>query len=211
MKELDIDSWKRKSHFQFFNQMDIPHFNITADVDITYFYSYIKKNDLSFFKTLLYFVTKTANEIEEFRLRIRNDRVIEHEVIHPSFTVMSNKDVFSFCDAYYVNSYDKFIENVDKAIEAVEENPVVADEEFRDETVYITSIPWVSFKSVSHPINVESNDSVPRLAWGKFYEQNDELKLPFSVQVHHALMDGQHVGLYYKELQENLNNPEKVI
>jgi len=87
----------------------------------------------------------------------------------------------------------------------------VADKEYRDDKIYITSIPWVSFKSISHPINIKPVDSVPRLSWGKYYEQNETLKLPFSVQVHHGLMDGKHVGLYFKKLQEYLDNPQEII
>ncbi|WP_411955953.1 CatA-like O-acetyltransferase [Clostridium estertheticum] len=33
------------------------------------------------------------------------------------------------------------------------------------------------------------------------------MKLPLSVQVHHSLVDGIHVGQYFNKIQEILDNP----
>jgi chloramphenicol O-acetyltransferase type A len=37
------------------------------------------------------------------------------------------------------------------------------------------------------------------------------LKMPLSVQGHHALMDGIHMGRYYAEVQDSLDNPDSVL
>jgi len=47
-KYIDIESWPRKAQYKLFKQMDYPHFNICANVDITEMYSYVKANDISF-------------------------------------------------------------------------------------------------------------------------------------------------------------------
>jgi chloramphenicol O-acetyltransferase type A len=54
-------------------------------------------------------------------------------------------------------------------------------------------------------------DSIPRIAWGKYFEENGKIKLPLSVQVHHALVDGLHVGQYFNAIQEILDNPLKYL
>lgn len=41
---------------------------------------------------------------------------------------------------------------------------------------------------------------------GKFKKEQDRILLPFSVQVHHGLMDGYHVGKYYNLLEEYLQS-----
>nr|WP_307902695.1 CatA-like O-acetyltransferase [Clostridium botulinum] len=43
MKFIDIENWKRKNHYNYFKQLDYPHFNICGNLDITNFYRYIKK------------------------------------------------------------------------------------------------------------------------------------------------------------------------
>jgi len=37
------------------------------------------------------------------------------------------------------------------------------------------------------------------------------LKMPLSVQGHHAIMDGIHMGRYYETLQDYLYHPEVVL
>ena len=48
-------------------------------------------------------------------------------------------------------------------------------------------------------------DSSPKISWGKYFEQGGRTLVPFSVQVHHGLMDGYHVGRYYGEVQRLLD------
>ena len=54
-------------------------------------------------------------------------------------------------------------------------------------------------------------DSVPRFAWGKLFEEGEFLKMPLSVQGHHALMDGIHMARFYAEVQDYLDNPGLVL
>ena len=72
-------------------------------------------------------------------------------------------------------------------------------------------MPWLSFTSVMHPMNLRTLDSVPRIAWGKFFEDGEKLKMPLSVQAHHALMDGIHIGRFYSRVQELLDNPDEFL
>jgi len=75
----------------------------------------------------------------------------------------------------------------------------------------MTSIPWVSFTSFMHPIRLNPADSVPRFAWGKYFKDGDKIKLPLSVQGHHAVMDGIHAARFYDQIQTLLNHPQKLI
>jgi chloramphenicol O-acetyltransferase type A len=57
----------------------------------------------------------------------------------------------------------------------------------------------------------DSTDSIPRFAWGRFYEEGDRLKMPLNLQVHHALLDGVDVGRFLLRVQEYLSDPEPVL
>ena len=80
-----------------------------------------------------------------------------------------------------------------------------------DDLLYMTSIPWVSFTSVMHPLDLHPVDSVPRFAWGKYFKESDLLKMPLSVQAHHALMDGIHAGRFYTIVQDYLYQPDSIL
>lgn len=211
MKFIDMENYKRKKHFDFFINQDYPHINLCANVEIKKFHNYIKKHNFPFYLALVYLSSKTANSIKECRHRIRDGKIIEHDVVHPSFSVMAENDIFSFCTSEYSKDFYTFLQNAKKQAEKMKENPVIEDEPGRDDLVYITCIPWVSFTSISHPIHLHPVDSIPRIAWGKYFKESGRLLLPFSVQVHHALMDGVHIGKFFMILQELLDAPEKVL
>ena len=85
------------------------------------------------------------------------------------------------------------------------------DEPGRDDLLFVTSIPWVSFTNITHPISMHPVDSIPRISWGKYFEENGKTKLPLSVQAHHALVDGIHTGRYFELIQDMLDNPQDYI
>ena len=68
--------------------------------------------------------------------------------------------------------------------------------------------PWIAFTSFSHARRWGREDSVPKISFGKFIKENDRTLLPFSVEVHHSLMDGLHVGRYIARIEEMLAQPE---
>lgn len=210
LKFVDMENWNRKNHYNLFKGFDYPHFNICANIDITTLRRFVKENNISFFISFLYAVTKTTNSIKEFRYRIREDKVIEHDNVHPSFTIMTNTGVFSFCPVNYVDNFKDFNKNTLAAMEKYKNSVNLEDEPGRDDLIFTTSIPWISFTSVNHPINMSPVDSIPRIAWGKYFEENRRIRIPLSVQAHHALVDGVHVGEYFNLLQEILDNPEKL-
>ncbi|MTI47929.1 chloramphenicol acetyltransferase [Sporosalibacterium faouarense] len=210
-KYLDMESWPRKQQYKLFKEMDYPHFNVCANLDITKFYSYIKENNISFYKAMIFIATNTANSITEFRYRMKDDKIIEYDLTHPSFTIMTQPEVFSFCTVDYMENFQQFNKKAEEKAKLLKGKIDLEDEPNRDDLIYITTMPWVSFTSVTHPIDISSSDSIPRIAWGKFFKENEVLKLPFSVQVNHALMDGVHVGKYFIKIQEILNKPSIVL
>jgi len=211
MRQIDIQNWSRRDHFYRFSEFDHPHFNICTNVDLTRFRPVQMGREVSFTAAIVYLVARTANSIPEFRYRIRGQGVIEHEVVHPSITVLSSEDVFSYCAVDYTEDFAVFAQRVKERIAYVWENPTVVDKPGIDDRLYMSSMPWVSFTSVMHPLNLNPPDSVPRFAWGKFFEEGQFLKMPLSVQAHHALLDGIHLGRFYALLQDYLDHPEDVL
>ena len=204
MKKIEIETWARRKHFEFFKAFDAPHFNVTANVDVTNLYTYAKESNQSFFKLFLYGAVRAANAIPELRYRIRGEEVVEHEVVHPSFTVMLDEDVFNFCAATFYEDLPTFLQEVTMRMERAADEVVIGDDE-PDDLLYITSVPWVTFTSIMHPTHQQQHDSVPRIAWGKFERQGERLVMPLSVQAHHALVDGVHIGKDYETLQSWLD------
>jgi len=208
MRTIDMQTWSRREHFEVFSAFDHPHFGMCANVDLTKFYPVVKQRDISFNVATVYVIARAANAIPEFRYRIRAGGVVEHEIVHPSTTVLTKEDVFSFCTFDYTEDFALFAARAVEQIAQVQEHPKVEDSPDQDNLLYMTAIPWVSFTSFMHPMHLQPADSVPRFAWGKLFEDGELLKMPLSVQAHHALMDGVHVGKFYAEVQGYLRQPD---
>ena len=137
--------------------------------------------------------------------------MIEHEIVHPSGTILVDEDRFSFCTFDYYADFSEFAPRAAEMIAYVKEHLTLHDEPGRDDLLFMTAIPWVSFTSLVHPLLLDPPDSVPRFAWGKIFEEGEHLKMPLSVQGHHALMDGIHMGRYYAEVQDYFDHPGSVL
>lgn len=207
MKFVDIENWNRKAAFELFKDYEEPFFNITANLDATNLYGFCKENNLSFALTNLFFSLQTANEIREFRLRFLNEKVVEFEKIEATQTILNEDETFSFC--YFENKSDvfEFNEAGKAAVEKYKKLKTFDVESDRIDLIYYSVIPWISFTSFKHAVRTDNRQSVPRMVFGKLFEDGARKKLPHSVEVHHALCDGFHVGKYFNRLQEKFDNP----
>jgi len=211
MRYIDMQTWSRREHFKVFSAFDHPHSGLCANVDLTAFYPFVKQRKLSINVAIVYVLSRTANAIPEFRYRIRDGKVVEHEIVHPSITLLVDDELFSFCNFEYLENFSEFAELAAERIAYVKTHPTLEDEPGQDDLLYMSAVPWVSFTSVMHPLHLQPADSVPRFAWGKFFEEGELTKMPLSVHVHHALMDGIHIGKYYEQVQYYLYNPGSYI
>jgi chloramphenicol O-acetyltransferase type A len=69
----------------------------------------------------------------------------------------------------------------------------------------VTSFPWGKFSGFTHATKLGPKDSVPRVSWSQFVEDGDKKILSLSIEVHHTLVDGYHVGMLLKQIQDVLN------
>ncbi|MBT8220513.1 MAG: chloramphenicol acetyltransferase [Bacteroidia bacterium] len=202
MKEVVFDNPHRKKHFEFFRNLNHPHFNITASVKVGSLIKTCKEKEISVHLALVYLISRIANEIPEFRWRIRGDQIIEHVAVHPSFTVPTEtSDVFSFCEVKYDKDSKVFLERAMDARSQRWSDPHFEDEKDRDNYIFLSSFPWVAFTGYQHAMQFHPHDSVPRISWGKILETNGVMTMPLSVQVHHAIVDGSHVGQYFEMVE----------
>jgi chloramphenicol O-acetyltransferase type A len=211
MKYIDMQTWPRRELFKFFSTMDYPHFNICSQLDITNTHHYAKSNQVSLFKAILFAICKAANSIPEFKTRIRGDQVVEHEVVHPSTTILNDEKVFGFCHIDYTSQVSDFFEGAGRSMDAARNKLSLVDEPGRDDYLFITVLPWIRFTGVCHPIHMNPVDSVPRIGWGKYCVEGGKVEVPLATQLHHAVADGYHVGLFITALEEMLAEPESLL
>ena len=209
---IDLANWSRRELFEFFIDYTSPYFNICATVDVTELVAFVRKrHDLRISLALHYFALRVANEIEPFRYRLKDRKVIVYDVVNGGTTVLLPNESFAYAYYSYQRNFEQFVKEMGKAIDDVRNGTGELKPTQRDDVIYHTTLPWISFTSFAHARNKGRGDSVPRIVFGKFTKENDRMRLPISVEVHHALMDGLHVGRYLTRLEETLAEPEAFV
>jgi chloramphenicol O-acetyltransferase type A len=209
MHYINPNKWKRKKHFAFFRKFDWPHFTICSDVNITSTYRLMREKRISINTAVLFAVMKTCNSIEEFRYRIKGNRIKVLDIVHAGTTVLADEDVYSNCIIPYSESFTVFSMSYNEVSASVKNNIVLdEDDKKRDDLIYTSSLPWISFTHASNPMKINPADSIPRIIWGKQYRRDSKIMMPFSVQVNHCLMDGVHIGKFFCKLEELFKNPD---
>ena len=208
-REIDIESWERRDTYRFFKSYDDPFFGITAPVDVTRLHGYCKEKNESLFLHTLYVLLRAVNETPAFRLRLLEGRVVEYEVIHGGTTALRPDNTFTFCYFDYQTDRQAFLQAARKAIDEQLAGRTFDPRDHEFDRIHFSVIPWVSFTHFKNPKKAGTGDSIPKIVFGKFYEEGDRMKMPLAVEVHHALADGYHVGLYFNKVQELLDQVKK--
>jgi chloramphenicol O-acetyltransferase type A len=211
MRTIDLDHWPRRDHYLFFKGFDYPHFSLTAEMDLTGFLPALQQQGISFTAAMMYLVARVANGIPEFKQRVREGNPIEHDRVHPSATILSRNELFTFCTVLYEPDFREFSQRAVREIAQAKIQPSLEEKMPDDSQLYMTSIPWVSFTSFMHPLKLTPADSVPRFAWGKYRQESGKTLMPLSVQGHHAVVDGLHVGRFYEAFQKLLDQPALIL
>jgi chloramphenicol O-acetyltransferase type A len=202
--EINLQNYARKGMFDVFANKQIPVFSTTFTLDITHFKKSIANQKLKFFITISHVLSCVVNNIPAFKHRIIEGKLFEFDVIHPGYTVLlQDQQTFSFCASTFNVDFNTYYQGALLDIEKVLTTIDVSNND-KNHLFFITAIPWFSFTSFSHPYDPE-NGAIPIITLGKYYAENGQLKLPLSIQVHHGVIDGVHVGQFYEQLQTLLN------
>ncbi len=207
---LDFDSWPGRDMFRFFSSYQHPFFNLCAEIDATASVAACRELELSPTWVGWYHCQQVVNALEPFRYRLRQDRVWVYDRISVATTVTAQDRPFRFAYLPYEENFRRFdaLARTAATEAAAETSDSLGDRPEDDAVVHGSVIPWVRFSSISHAQRVDPELSVPRIVFGRYSEVDGSVRLPVSVEVHHALVDGQAVGRFFSELERAFAEPD---
>jgi chloramphenicol O-acetyltransferase type A len=202
---IDLETWPRRPQFEYYRAMAFPAFNLCVEVDVTALLAWVKSEKASFFASFLYCLSRAANLTDAFRLRTRPEGIWLHETVHPSFVHLYPNETYGYCLAPFTPDYGAFAE----AVRHVQAQPQTLDDKGRDDLIFVSCVPWIRFTGLSHPVDLNpALMAIPRFVFGKYAANGQgQITVPLSIQVHHGLMDGLHVGRFLQLLEANLADP----
>ncbi len=201
MKKIELDQWDRREIFDFFSPLSHPFYSVTFRLDVTGLYRFCKARGLSFYYALIWLVTRAVNETEAFLYTIRRGEVFLLDRREPSFTDRREGERFfhivtmpcegelaAFCAAAAEKSRAQrgFIDYASEGAELL----------------YLSSLPWLDLSSLTNERDLDPDDAIPRIAWGRYTERDGRRTLGMSVEVNHRFVDGADIGAFAGRLEE---------
>ncbi|SHJ09068.1 CatA-like O-acetyltransferase [Parasporobacterium paucivorans] len=206
IKRLDMDSYPRIKHFEYFRSLHNPYAGVTANVDITELLAEIKSRKYAFFHTIIYLAVSAANQIPQLRQRIEGDEIIEYEHCGASYTVALEDGTYCHCRLDFNMPFKDFLEDAGKRQSLAIQDPSIEDVTETGSLYFVSSVPWVSYTGLTQPTPYPA-DSNPRITFGRFFIQDGRVLMPTTLLVNHALADGKHIASFF----ENLENEARTL
>lgn len=205
MEVIDINTWKRKQHYDHFRSLKDPCFGVVFPVDVSKAYDFSKTHGVSFFGKYLHDCMKAINEVDELKVRIKDDQVIKYESINASATLMRSDQTFGFSYIEFDNDLDQFLSHLISEKKRIQATGALFPLRNDLECIHCSAMPWVNFSGHKEPVSGALN-SVPKLAFSKTVKENDgKMMMNVSINVNHALVDGYHIGIFAEKFQHYLN------
>ena len=204
-REIDLSTWKRREHFEVFQNFDEPLFGITVRVESSAAYKKAKEAGYSFSLYYLYLSMKAANEIEEFRYRIEDDKVYCYDSIGAGPTIFREDETYGCGYMPYNEDIEAFMKQANAEVERVKAELGLKFPYAGEDLIHYSTIPWADFTSVNHARILSKGRSIPKITFGKITHDGNKMWMPVDVHANHALMDGFHVGKFVERFQELLN------
>ncbi|MBE6121240.1 MAG: chloramphenicol acetyltransferase [Erysipelotrichaceae bacterium] len=197
-RKIDFESWERKELYNHFLHTEKPFWSVTFRADVTKLRRYAKTHRLPFYFVMVWAVTEAMNRTDAFLYTIREDGIYHLERRYPSFTYLPPGS-----DLFRIATIDKDVSSPEDFCRAASEitssqDCFLVESKESDQLIFISCLPWIDVTGLTNEGMTDPSDSIPRIAWGQYQEENGRLMLGMSLEVNHRLIDGLHVGQFYE-------------
>ena len=199
IRDIDMNTWSRKEIYDFFSPISNPFYSVTFTLDVTNLYRYVKERELSFYYGLVYLCTQAVNRVEAFLYTIEDGKVRIYDKRQPSFTDLEKgSELFRMVFVPCEGSIDDFCH---AAKEKSESQHFFFDPTAEtNDLIYFSCLPWMDVTGLTNERNLDPDDAIPRIVWGKYIDVNGRKQLHISLEINHRLIDGVHLGRFNEEL-----------
>ena len=205
MTEIGLDNWPRRDRYGFFKGMSWPFWTVTFPVDVTRLRRWTRERGVSFYRAMVYAVTKAMERVEAFHYKDRDGKIVRHDALVPSFTdLRPGSEDFYIVTLEAGDDMEEFCRRARAASEA-QDAFITQGPWAEDELVYFTCLPWFPVTALTNERDLVPWDSVPRVSWGKYTTDTaGRDTLLVSLELNHRLLDGVHAGRMFEALTDFL-------
>ena len=202
-QEVNPNETSRAWAFQMWMKSPVPMVTLTKTFDVTRLCKVCRRKGLKFNKLLCWCMGRAASRIDEFYLLPKDGKLYKFDRLAINVIVDNAKGGISTCDVPYSDDFQQFSRDYD----AITLKCSTSCEEIADDEAMIlgtSAVTGTELDSLVNQYNGIYNN--PFLAWGRYRKHWFSVKLPISMQFHHAQMDGGHAARFLESLQQTIND-----
>jgi chloramphenicol O-acetyltransferase type A len=200
-----VDDYHRRQYFDYYRRYQNPFYSMTFELEVARLKAFVDRHGYRTYLNLCYFFTRATQEIEDFRYRWREGKIILYERIHPGLTVPAAEGSFGYAHFRYNEDVHRFNVEAEAAMPSADEPPVLLEAE-HENFLFFTAIPGTVFSGFTHAWATPT-DGAPRVAFGSLYERAGSLVVPIGIQVNHCFIDGRALGRLAQRAQQTFDEP----
>ncbi len=202
---IDMQTWPRAAQYRLFRPFRKPHYAVCVRLDVTRLMTLRKAQGVSVYRACLFAIGAGLDAVPALKQRFRGDDVIQHDHITLSMTVPRTDGTFGFGYLPVAPDFARFDAEAKANIAAVRASDAFEPSVPTSGAVaYASCLPWLDFTALDNAMP-DADDCIPRVAWGKIVQEGDRQRVAMSIQVHHALVDGAHLGAFFDAVQTALD------
>lgn len=206
---IDVETWERRPNYEFFLGFQNPTISITSEVECEGGKTRAKAAGQSFFLHYVYAVLRAVNEIPEFRYRIDAEgRVVYFDTVDmlSPIKVKENGRFFTVRFPWH-EDFETFYTEAKAVINAVDPDgdPYTAEQKGGKElldVILLSATPDLYFTSLTCTQEHRHGSNYPLMNAGKAITRDGKLIMPIAMTIHHGFVDGHHLSLFYKKVEE---------
>ena len=202
IKLIDMENWERREYYEHFINEVVCTYSVVVNVDIT---NLIGKR---LYPAMIWLLTKTVNDMPEFRTCLTENGPGIYDDMHPMYTVFNKENKnFSGIWSYFTEDYAEFLKSYEADESEYSKSTRYAPKEGTPPNSFnISMVPWFEFTAFNINVFDDGKFLLPIFTMGKFFECDGKRLLPLAIQVHHAVCDGYHIGVFVEKLQHYIDN-----
>jgi len=199
-RTIDMNTYPRKAHFDYFRALQNPMLGVTVDVDVTALRDFCRAEGCSFYLAFMRCVARAANAVPELRQRIRDGGIVEYDACGTSHVELREDGTYGYCTLYHDRPFREYIAHAEAERARCREAASIEEDDDVEGLYFITSLPWLKYTQLTQP-TAGGDESNPRISWGRYgADFRDRLMMPVTLLVHHALVDGLQLARFYHNL-----------
>lgn len=201
--KIDLETWARAPLYRLFRGYEKPHYATTTRLDVSHLIAR-KEDGLSTYRACLFAIGTGMHSVAAMRTRFTDTEIRVYDSVEMSMTVPRDGG-FGYAYVPFDATFQTFDRIAAARIAQAGGDGGTGANIDRQDLVYLSCLPWLDFTSINNALP-GADDCIPRVSWGKFVRGPDaRWTMAMALEVHHALVDGEHVAGFFDAVQTALD------